>query len=224
MAAFLPRHEPRKSIAEILAETTGKSLGESLQMRSKSQALSPLFEQLGLTENEINQLMGGGLAPQELLETAKVIGSRKAQKKEDLASQKETQDAFNRLWELSSQIGFSPLPPGASFNAEKRAEFESLKGSLVGALREMVNRGALTNQKFKYITEQLLPSHGDREATKKGKMKGIARVLGLEIEDTPEKEAVAEESFVTFEKNGKLYKIPQSKALEAQRNGGRLVR
>jgi len=118
------------------------------------------------------------------------IKSRGKQQQES-AGQDATQRAFTRLRELhkKGKVGFgSTITP--AFMGEEQAqdvgEFNSLSGALEAALVDKVSRGTLSNARFKYITETLLPKPGDRLKTIEGKLKGLADVLGLKMEDLPE--------------------------------------
>lgn len=223
MAAFLPPSQQQPSLASRLAQSVGKSLAEKFSGTQKAQSLAPLFQQLGLEEQDIDKLISGGLQPKELLDTAKALSAHQGRKKENTQLQTAVNDTFSRLWDLSGQLGYTPFSPRFSGDTEEREEFESNKAVLIGAIRDLFNKGILTNQKLQLILNSL-PKHGDTQKQKKGKLKGIARQLGLEIPGTQEKEAEAEEGFVIMETPAGRRKVPRSKALEAQNAGAKLVR
>ena len=104
----------------------------------------------------------------------------KLKKGED--AKKITQDAFNRIVDIIPHVGrgsdFMGMFGGKT--AEKSGEFSSLTGALESHLVEMVNKGTLSNTRFKYITETLLPKPTDTQDTIKGKMKGLAAILDLD--------------------------------------------
>jgi len=146
------------------------------------------------------------------------------------------QNAFNEMSSLlkKGNLGFGakykakiPGEKGAKV-AEAVGEFESLSGALESVLVDMVSRGTLSNSRFKYITETLLPKPDDREATIKGKLRGLAKELKLDpsallgkSEESP-KEAGG---FVRMkDPSGVIRTIPKEKALAAQKAGGVLVK
>lgn len=64
--------------------------------------------------------------------------------------------------------------------SEDMGKFKSLLGGLESMLTHMVTKGTLSDQKFKYIKNDLLPSPTDRKDEIIGKLKGIAELLGLD--------------------------------------------
>lgn len=64
--------------------------------------------------------------------------------------------------------------------AEDYGQFQSAMGGLEAILVDMVSRGTLSNARFKYITETLLPTPNDRERTIKGKLTQLAELLDLD--------------------------------------------
>lgn len=128
--------------------------------------------------SQLGAALGGGIT-QGISST---LQQMLKQKEETAADNQLIQQSFNRLAELSPQISYSPLPVGlhTEESAGDRAEFESQKTSLIAALRDKVNKGVLTNQKFRFIVRELLPSHGDRVAVKQRKLKAIGEQLGLD--------------------------------------------
>lgn len=95
-----------------------------------------------------------------------------------------TQDAFNRLVDLVPHLGRGSDIMGifGGKTAERSGEFTSLTGALESHLVEMVNKGTLSNTRFKYITETLLPKPTDTQDTIRGKLKGLAQILNLDSE------------------------------------------
>jgi len=118
-----------------------------------------------------------GLASQELKrETTAKAEAEQEQQRKDMV-----QRSFDRLVELVPNVGKvkSALKISPSVR-ESIGEFNSLTGALESLFVEMVNKGTLSNVRFKYITEQLLPKASDTKATIRGKLKGIAIELGLD--------------------------------------------
>jgi hypothetical protein len=97
------------------------------------------------------------------------------------------QKAFNQMASILNKENVGPIAKGKSlipFIGSKEAEdigkFGSLTGGLESMLVEMVNKGTLSNTRFNYITETLLPKPTDRIDTIRGKLKGLAEILGLD--------------------------------------------
>jgi hypothetical protein len=114
--------------------------------------------------------------------SARARGKENAKKKEEVASHKVTQKAFNDLVRLVPDAGRGTEALGifGGKNARTAGEFTSLTGALESLLVEKVNRGTLSNTRFKYITETLLPKVTDSQAEIKGKLAGLATILELD--------------------------------------------
>jgi len=109
--------------------------------------------------------------------------NRERIKKEEEAESKEvTQTAFNELAELIPQVGRSGILTSklGGDTAKAYAQFTSLTGALEALLVEKVNRGALSNSRFRYITETLLPKPSDTQAEIEGKLYGLSTILQLD--------------------------------------------
>lgn len=81
--------------------------------------------------------------------------------------------------------------------AKDTAEFTTATGGLEALLVDMVSRGTLSNARFKYITETLLPKPGDRQKEIEGKMTALADLLGLdssELTNIDKKSSVGKKS------------------------------
>lgn len=102
--------------------------------------------------------------------------------KEEEKAQKLTQRAFNEIVSLIPDVGTLKLPESkiGGKTASAYSKFTSLTGALEALLVEKVNRGALSNTRFKYITETLLPKPSDTQADIKGKLEGLATILDLD--------------------------------------------
>ncbi len=64
--------------------------------------------------------------------------------------------------------------------AKDAGKFVSLSGGLEALLVDMVSRGTLSNTRFEYITQTLLPKPTDSINEIKGKMEGLAEILNLD--------------------------------------------
>lgn len=161
-----------------LSQGIGAGINQFLQQKQQKQSGTALAEYLGQPEmaSALSQL------PKEIhVELAKAYGRQKQHTEADSSV---AQQALNRMAELIPETGASILPAWASptsKGAGNRAEFESQKASLISLLRDKVNKGVLTNQKFEFIKNELLPSHGDRKEIKRRKLKAIGEQLGLDV-------------------------------------------
>lgn len=113
-----------------------------------------------------------------------ILKEKKGQEKGGLEkkSHETTQRAFNSLAILIPKVGRSRILE-STFGGETAgsfAEFTSLTGALEALLVEQVNRGALSNTRFNYIKNDLLPKPGDSQAEIRGKLKGLATDLNLD--------------------------------------------
>jgi hypothetical protein len=148
------------------------------------------------------------------------------------AENKVGQESFNRMSELlrKGNLGLGSELKGKAFGgetAEDVGEFSSLSGALESMLVDRVSRGTLSNARFKYITETLLPKPTDRQATIKGKMKALARELNLDPSVLLGKSKLEKgdgDGFVMMrDPSGVVRRIPKNKAIAAQRAGGKLI-
>lgn len=164
-------------------------------------------------------------------EKQKQVGEQKAQEKEL------GQRSFDQMANLlnSGRLGLGSKAKGALIGgktAESVGEFESLSGALESMLVDRVSRGTLSNARFKYITEILLPKPNDRQATIRGKMKALARELDLDpgalLKKSSEEKAgdknMAKDFVLMRDPQGNIRQIPKNRALEAQKAGGKLVK
>lgn len=107
---------------------------------------------------------------------------KQQEKEKDEMANDRAQKAFNRLVELIPKVGRSNV--GYSYlggeSSESFGEFSSSLGLLENALADLVSRGKMTDTRFRYITQQLLPTPSDTQATIRGKLRGLARDLGLD--------------------------------------------
>jgi hypothetical protein len=120
--------------------------------------------------------------------------------KEKSEHKKITQGAFNELTNLVSKVGRGTdvLSYFGGDKAHAKGKFLSLTGALESELVTMVNKGTLSNTRFKYITETLLPKPTDTQDEIRGKLEGISQILGIDPsslnkqENTEKKETLKE--------------------------------
>ncbi len=176
---------------------TGLQMGNQMMQEHEAQAQNKQASQMA------SQMLGfdvSGLDPQTrnqlVMEAFKQQGAQNLQSnkfanemqktnaKEDEKDESHqlTQNAFNRIVELVPSLGRGSDIMGmfGGKTAEKSGEFTSLTGALESHLVEMVNKGTLSNTRFKYITETLLPKPTDTQDMIKGKLKGLATILNLD--------------------------------------------
>ncbi len=96
------------------------------------------------------------------------------------------QNAFNGMIKLlrGGNLGRgSKLGAGlfAGKTGRDVGEFQSLSGGLEAMLVDKVSKGTLSNERFKYITETLLPKPNDSDSIIEGKLKGLGQILGLDM-------------------------------------------
>jgi hypothetical protein len=122
---------------------------------------------------------------------------KEAEKKEEAKKPIETaQRSFNSMAKLLKKgnlgLGSGILSSAIGGDRAKDvAQFTSATGGLEALLVDMVSRGTLSNARFKYITETLLPKPGDRDKEIEGKMIALADLLGLDSTELNQKKSVS---------------------------------
>ena len=242
-----------------LSQGIGMALSQMLEQKQQQSKTKALFDALGLgsiqqqntpsqISNQATQGQGGKLPQltQEQLLAASIqnpalapaLGAiYKNQQKEAKESQDKNlgQQSLDRMAQIlnEGEIGLGSKVKGKVFGgktAEDVGEFESLTGALEALLVDKVSRGTLSNSRFKYITETLLPKPNDRDATIRGKIKALSKELDLKLPELKSKKAIKKGSSQSSEfvfmqdPNGIVRKIPKNQAIEAQRAGGKLIR
>lgn len=226
------------SISQELAHNLGGGIGGGLsqtlqthlQGKQNKRALSglaPSLKQSGMSDEDINSFVNSGLDPKI---GAQVVTAHLKNKGQDQGSKEGMQASLDRMLELSKSKNIGIRTNPKQFFSDKavgeQAEFESSKAGLIAALRDKVNKGVLSNQKFDYIVNHLLPTHNERQAAIRGKLKSIARETGLKfpgLEEGGEKESSQESGTVLMkDPSGALRQVPRQQAMEAQQNGYKL--
>lgn len=184
--------QPRPSLGESFGQGISGGLAQLIgdyrqnkQTRQALQGLAPLFEQAGLSPEQVTEVTKSGLDPKLATLALREVQKRQAKTQESEQTQRIGQESFNRMAELLKEgnLGLGSKAKSAVFGgktAESVGEFESLSGALEAMLVDKVSRGTLSNARFKYITETLLPKPTDREATIRGKLKALSRELELD--------------------------------------------
>lgn len=120
----------------------------------------------------------------KLLENREQQKMEEKQKKERMPFET-AQRSFNIMSQLlkKGNLGVGSGILGSAIGGERAkdvAQFTSATGGLEAMLVDMVSRGALSDSRFKYITQTLLPKPGDRDKEIEGKMIALADMLGLD--------------------------------------------
>ena len=119
------------------------------------------------------------------VEQQKAFGKQFSEQQEHGRIKDTAQRSFNTMASLlkEGRLGMGSGVKSTLFGgqtAEDSGQFQSAAGGLEAILVDMVSRGTLSNARFKYITETLLPKPTDREKEIKGKMKALAEMLDLD--------------------------------------------
>jgi hypothetical protein len=128
---------------------------------------------------------------QSLLEQEYRYKSKLEGEKNETANQEKNQVrktgqiAFDTLVNLlkKGNIGKGSGVYGSLFGGETSkdtGQFSSATGGLEAMLVDMVNRGTLSDSRFQYITETLLPKPTDRQKEIEGKLIALADILDLD--------------------------------------------
>lgn len=186
-------------------QKTAQLLG-ALGLGGSQQGLEP---QAGIETPRASRSQMPGLSQEQILAAsimnpalAPALSSiYKTQQKEmqESQSEKTAQESLDRMSELLAEgrLGLGSKLKAKAFGgetAEQVGEFESLSGALEALLVDKVSRGTLSNARFKYITETLLPKPNDREATIRGKLKALSKELGLERPESLESKKLTKEA------------------------------
>lgn len=220
-------------LGQALGTGTGQGLSQALTQhlemrtnRKSLEALSPIFEQAGFGQEEIQKLLESGMRPEQALEVAKLSSTQKASQQQDQGLQTAAK-ALTDLEDLVSEegIGFlGTLNPSAKAR-QNRGRFKATQAAILPLFKSMFPRG-MTEKEFKFIQENYIPQSHDSEEKIKGKIDGLKQLFPGDSFNKPAEQLVQEEgSLVRMQTpDGKLFLVPKNKALEAQRAGGKLVK
>jgi hypothetical protein len=114
----------------------------------------------------------------------KVISKEESEKEDQKRVMDVGQKSFDRMSELlkSNRLGRGSgfLSMFGGQTGKDVGEFTALTGGLESMLVDMVSRGTLSNTRFDYIKNTLLPNPGDPDDVIEGKLKGLAQILNLD--------------------------------------------
>lgn len=180
MVTLLPERPKKPSFAEQLGSVLGSEMGglaenfaaKMAERKSQKDENRALKEMLGVDFEGLSAPFKERLAS----ELFKRYEPGRGQESENPA-----QGVFNEMSRMVAQnlpgIGISltgGIGPEAS---ENRAMFNSMRSRLEGALLPLVNKGALSKERFNFILDQI-PKASDRQRTIVGKLRGLSQALG----------------------------------------------
>lgn len=188
-----------------LSQGIGMALSQMLEQKQQDRKTKALFDALGLGSNqEVNQPSGiqnqgkqnqGGSLPQLTQEKilaasiqnpalAPALGAiyknqqKEAEKQQSIDTAQRSFDTMGEIFQRGN-IGLGSGLAISGKTAEDVGEFETLSGALESLLKDQVNKGTLSNARFDYIVNKLLPKPTDPRARIKGKLRGLAKELNL---------------------------------------------
>lgn len=196
-------------------EQDTKDMNDALTLIDESKTLS--HEQKDALRNKAKNKEVSFNAIKEVLKGAEPTKEEITKKKEE-ESKKVTQTAFDELTKLVPEVGRSGILSSyaGGDTAKSFAKFQTLTGALESHLVEMVNRGTLSNTRFKYITEQLLPKPSDTQKEIQGKLEGLALMLDLDAKGLSgeKKSSSKEPSGIIIEDQNKSNSLPSLTTFE----------
>lgn len=169
------------------SSTPGQSPSAAIQ-----QASDPSTNRMQNLTQE--QILAASIMNPQLAPALSSIYKNQQKESKEAESKNTAQESLNRMHEIlqEGKLGLGSKVRSKAFGgktAEDVGEFESLSGALEALLVDKVSRGTLSNSRFKYITETLLPKPNDRQATIKGKLKALTKELNLNSPEKKEKES-----------------------------------
>lgn len=185
--------QPKPSFGEAagmgISQGLAQLLGQHREQKKNRQALSglaPLFEELGIAPEKIDLITRSGLSPDIAVKALETTRKARGEMAEEGKLKQIGQEAFDTMSNILKKGNLGRTSKVRGFFGGETGEdvgaFQSATGALESMLVDMVSRGTLSNARFKYITETLLPKPDDTEAAIRGKMKALAPMLGLSAE------------------------------------------
>jgi hypothetical protein len=169
-----------------------QQLGQERQQRQEQELMKkkgPVFAK-ALKGQELSEEEQALFTPQEQLAIAnhQLQKQKQEQDSNDPELEREHQTAQNAFNEMAKLLKDGNLGLGSEVystilggkTAQDVGQFRSLSGALESILLKMVNKGTLSNTRFNYIKDELLPKPSDRDETIKGKMIGLSKILNLD--------------------------------------------
>jgi hypothetical protein len=180
----MQRHAKKTEEISGLKNTQAKAKEDAKKLDDKNNSLT-LLDAAKIPHEEkkvLREKIENGEASYDAIKEVLKPNKEDIKNKEEVKAKNQTQKVFNRLVDLIPSVGISGTLTSklGGETAKAYSEFTSLTGGLESFLVEMVNKGTLSNVRFKYITETLLPKPNDSQNDIKGKMEGLATILDLD--------------------------------------------
>lgn len=206
----------RRSMVQDLMKSLPAGVTANSEEDVKSTFLDKLFSEIEndptkITDKQIIEATSINPALGKSLETSK---------KDAVSKQKETdikntaQKSLNGIAKLVKEVGvgtdFWSMAGGKTSKA--KGKFSALTGGIESMLVDMVSRGTLSDSRFKYITETLMPKPTDTQQEIIGKLEGLSDVLGL---DKSEIENLVSQGGASAEGRSPI-KNPENKVIDEQ--------
>lgn len=188
-------------INQALGQGAAKGLQDSLaefQQQKKSRTalagLKPLFNQAGVqfSPEEEEAFISSGLDPSIAAAVAANIYKQKhaqAQQEklevEKSKKQEGLQNTFNEIGDMvANNLPGIGISPGTALGinrqgVQNRNKFNSMRVRIEGALLPLVNKGALSKERFKFMLDNI-PKASDSQRAIVGKLQGLATALSEE--------------------------------------------
>lgn len=178
------QHRKTQELLSALGIQTPSSTPGQTPSAAIEQASSPAQNKMQPLSQE--QVLAASIMNPQLAPALSSIYKNQQKEIKESESKEIAQDSLNRMSEIlkGGKLGLGSKLKSKAFGgetAEQVGEFESLSGALEALLVDKVSRGTLSNARFKYITDTLLPKANDREATIKGKLKALSKELKLKL-------------------------------------------
>lgn len=206
---LLQRPEEKPSFGQRLAAGLGGGISEGLgqalsqmmenKKRTKQlEGLAPIFEQLGIPKEGVQQLIASGLDPKDVAALAGQLGQQQAKmQQQKMKVQQELQekerkdqgmistlDEMEGLLEYTGEhkipgfksfLGAGPMPLNRTA-VEKRDQFDTMAITLEGFLRDLTTKGALPQKTFQTLLSRL-PNSELSDRQNKGRINAIRSVI-----------------------------------------------
>lgn len=206
---LLQRPEQKPSFSQQLGAGLGGGISQGLSqalsqmMEQKKQTrqlegLAPIFEQLGIPKEGVQQLIASGLDPKDAAHLAGQLGQQQAKMQQQQATvqqkqqEKEQKDqgmlsvldeletilpytGEHKIPGFKSFLGAGPIPLNRGA-VEKRNQFDTMAITLEGFLRDLTTKGTLPQKTFEALLSRL-PDSSLSERQNKGRINAIRRVI-----------------------------------------------
>ncbi len=217
--------QQRKTHQLLSALGIGTPSSRPGQTPSESIEQASISSKQGFPKLSQEQILAASVMNPQLAPALSSIYKNQQKEIQEEESKDIAQSSLDRMSDLlkEGRLGLGSKVKGKLLGgetAESVGEFESLSGALEALLVDKVSRGTLSNARFRYITETLLPKPNDREAAIKGKLKALSKELKLNLPESLSQSSKSKGSDVLMrDPSGALRKVPRNQAQEAQAAG-----